>query len=129
VSIYGLRTAIADELKSVGIRAFAEAPKALSGSAAIVDPADPYITAGTTFGRLTAHFTVTLLVNPSPNWEQEVEEMISTAIEALYDSEVADWDLTGVSLFDTLQLTNVARVFKGAQIQIAADVAIKELNN
>lgn len=89
----------------------------------MIDLDDPFITTDGSFGSVTLHLNVYLLTNPSPKWEDEVLVMVGKALNALRGSvEVGTFQL-----YDTVEINGSTRIFKGAVIKIAAQVALKEM--
>lgn len=124
LSVTQLRDEVAELLTAGGVKAYAQAPAAFQAPGAVIDLDDPLMTMeDSSFGSLTLHLNVYLLVNPSPKWEDEVLAMIAKTLNVLRGKV----QISSVQMYDTVEITGTTRIFRGAVIKLAADVAIKEL--
>lgn len=80
-----LRKTIRDELSAAGIEAHTPMPGRLNPPTAMVQPGDPYVAPGDTYGSLEIRHEVWLFVRPGDNSRQadELDELIETALTVL----------------------------------------------
>lgn len=118
-----IRQEIADALTAAGIKAYPSTPQAFSPPGAVVEVTNPYLSQSDVLGHMLVRYDVIVMVSSSPKWIQDVEALIPIAVQALITE---GWLVENLALEEfVVQATN--RVFLGARITIAADVAIKEM--
>lgn len=112
-------------MREKGLKAYATTPSSFQAPAVVIDFDDPFLTTDAGFDSVTVHLSLWVLINPSPKWEDEVIAMVGHTLGALRGTGIK---FDSFQLYDSAQIDGTTRIFKGALIKIAAEVAIKELN-
>lgn len=121
MSLAALRPALAEIVAATGTPTFDHLPPSLQPPAYLVEPADPYLTDGETFGSWQANYLVHVIAGPAQSEvaADDLDGLIVAAVQAINGD--TQWAATEVSGPQYVRLSP-DRVHLGADITAVIDL-------